>query len=165
MPWHRRSPSRKICSMCALNAGPRRSGMDQRADHRVVPLAQLLENHLHRLAITGLRLAWLPRSVGWSRRSWQRRPPPGRSSREAPRMMSTTFWMADASPTDVPPNFMMRSGFFTAFESRLFIGGFTSVPNRALRRGRFAGAVMGWEDRAADETGFRSDREYHALCF
>src|SRR5271163_1378137 len=33
--------------------------------------------------------------------------------------MSTTFLMEDASPTDVPPNFMMRSGFF--FESWLFI--------------------------------------------
>ena len=37
-------------------------------------------------------------------------------------MISTTFRMQDASPTDVPPNFMIRSGLFTVFESWLFIG-------------------------------------------
>src|SRR5256886_11709982 len=30
--------------------------------------------------------------------------------RDAARMMSTTFRMQDASPTDVPPNFIIRSG-------------------------------------------------------
>ena len=55
-------------------------------------------------------------------------------SREASRMMSTTFLMADASPTDVPPNFMMRSGFFMEFENCLLMWRFTSVPNRAPRR-------------------------------
>ena len=30
----------------------------------------------------------------------------------ASRMISTTFSIEDTSPTDVPPNFMIRSGFF-----------------------------------------------------
>ena len=49
-------------------------------------------------------------------------------SREAARMISSTFWIADASPTEVPPNFMIRSGVFTVFEDCLVICGFHLLP-------------------------------------
>src|SRR5947209_19751728 len=53
-------------------------------------------------------------------------------SRAADRMISTTLLMQDASATEVPPNFITRSGFFRLLRVRPWMG---CTPTRSSETG------------------------------
>ena len=164
VPWHSRSPSSNISLSSRLMRLRIANRMDQGADHRVCR-----SRSSSKIASTASRFPasdCVAASISLVGHAAHGGDDHYQSlSRAASRMISTTFRMRVASPTDVPPNFMIRSGFFTGFEGCISIQTYLLPPQSSPTARLSAEAATGLEDRTAEEAGFRSDREYQALCF